>query len=612
MADTDARRTAEADTDREPTPDGETRRIRNAKIVCTLGPASDDAETIEGLVGAGMSVARLNASHGSTEHRAELVDRVRQVDATSEETVAVMLDLQGPEVRTAPLDEPIEIADGSTVRFVEGDTATPEEIGLSTSIAAAAPGDRVLLADGRIETTVTEVDGGTVYARVDSGGRLGSRKGVNVPRVDLDLETITGDDRRELELAAEKGVDFVAASFVRSGEDVYQVSQTLEELGASIPVIAKIERADAVENLDAIVDEAYGVMVARGDLGVECPLERVPIIQKRIIRKCVRAGVPVITATEMLDSMIEERRPTRAEATDVANAVLDGTDALMLSGETAVGEDPVNVVETMDRIVRDVEGSEEYAEVFEGMVPATGETQTDALARSARYMARDIGASAVVAATESGYPALKAAKYRPSIPIVASTPNDGIRRRLGLSWGVVPKYTPMTSGGAESVIQEAVQTALEAGVAVSGDTVVALAGMMTEIEGVDTTNMLKVHVAAEILASGRSVVEGSATGPLFRLPYGDLTALPEGAHVALEEGFEGEFTGEPSKLAGIVDARPGQTSYAAIVARELGIPMISGADLPEEASLPDESPVTLDAERGVLYEDSVRTGHERA
>ncbi|MEF8841001.1 MAG: pyruvate kinase [Haloarculaceae archaeon] len=586
--------------------------MRNAKIVCTLGPASDDTETIGALVEAGMSVARLNASHGSTEHRAELIDRVREADATSGETVAVMHDLQGPEVRTAPLDEPIELSDGSTVRFVEDDTATPEEIGLSTSIAATSPGDTVLLDDGRIETTVADVDGETVYARVDSGGELSGRKGVNVPRVDLGLETITDRDRRELELAAEKEVDFVAASFVRSGEDVYGVSQAIEELGASIPVIAKIERADAVENLEEIIDEAYGVMVARGDLGVECPLERVPIIQKRIIRKCVRAGVPVITATEMLDSMVGERRPTRAEAADVANAVLDGTDALMLSGETAVGEDPVNVVETMDRIVRDVESSEEYAEVFEGMVPATGETQTDALARSARYMARDIGASAIVAATESGYTALKAAKYRPSIPVVASTPNDRIRRRLGLSWGVVPKYAPMTSGGAEAVIQEAVQTALEAGVAESGDTVVALAGMMTEMEGVDTTNMLKVHVAAEILASGRSVVEGSATGPLFRLSYGDLTGLPEGAVVALEEGFEGEFTGDPRMLAGIVDARPGQTSYAAIVARELGVPMISGVDLPGTDELPDESPVTLDAERGVLYEDSVRTGQERS
>jgi pyruvate kinase len=607
--DADPRRAAVEGVPPEPPDRDDTNRIRNAKIVCTLGPASDDVETIEGLVDAGMSVARLNASHGSTEHRAELIDRLRQVDATSGETLAVMHDLQGPEVRTAPLEEPIELVDGSTVRFVEGDTVTPEEIGLSTSIAAVSPGDRVLLDDGRIEATVTDVEGETVHARVDSGGMLGGRKGVNVPRVDLGLETITEADRRELELAAEKGVDFVAASFVRSGEDVYGVSQTLEELGASIPVIAKIERADAVENLDEIIDEAYGVMVARGDLGVECPLERVPLIQKRIIRKCVNAGVPVITATEMLDSMIRERRPTRAEAADVANAVLDGTDAVMLSGETAVGEDPVNVVETMDRIVRDVESSEEYTEVFEGMVPASGETQTDALARSARYMARDIGASAVVAATESGYTALKAAKYRPTIPIVASTPNDGVRRRLGLSWGVVPKYTPMTSGGAESVIQEAVQTALEAGAADSGDTVVALAGMMTEMEGVDTTNMLKVHVAAEILASGRSVVEGSATGPLFRLEYGDLTGLPEGAIVALEEGFEGEFSGEPRKLAGIIDARPGQTSYAAIVARELGVPMISGADLPGEDELPDESPVTLDAERGVLYEDSVRTGH---
>ncbi|MFB6157029.1 MAG: pyruvate kinase, partial [Haloferacaceae archaeon] len=380
--------------------------MRNAKIVCTLGPASDDRGTIRELAEAGMSVARLNASHGTREERAAAIDRARAVDAALDAPLAVMLDTQGPEIRTGAVEDPVHLADGSVVRFVEGDRTTEEEVGLSHGIGAAEPGDRVLLDDGRIETVVERVEGGTVHARVASGGEIGSHEGVNLPGVELDVDVVTESDRRDLELAADKGVDFVAASFVRDAGDVYEVSDTLDELGGDVPVVAKIERAGAVENLDGIVDAAYGVMVARGDLGVECPLEEVPMIQKRIIRRAQSAGVPVITATEMLDSMVQARRPTRAEASDVANAVLDGTDAVMLSGETAVGDHPVRVVETMHRIVREVEDSGEYAESVEQRVPAAADdSRTEALARSARYLARDTGASAVVAASESGYTA---------------------------------------------------------------------------------------------------------------------------------------------------------------------------------------------------------------
>jgi len=357
--------------------------MRSAKIVCTLGPASESVEEIESLARAGMSVARLNASHGSPEHRRTMIDRIKEVDERVDSPVASLLDMPGPEVRTAPIEESIELEQGSTVRFVVGDDATPTEVGLSQSISSASPGDRVLLDDGRIETTVESVDGDTVVANVENGGTLGARKGVNVPGVDLDLATITENDRREIEVAAEKEPDFVAASFVRDGDAIYEINEALEEKGVDIPIIAKIERAGAVENIDSIIEAAYGIMVARGDLGVETPLEDVPIIQKRIIRKCHQAGVPVITATEMLDSMIHSRRPTRAEASDVANAVLDGTDAVMLSGETAIGDHPSRVVETMDRIVRDVEGSEEYAESREQRIPNAGGTRTDALARSA-------------------------------------------------------------------------------------------------------------------------------------------------------------------------------------------------------------------------------------
>jgi pyruvate kinase len=580
--------------------------MRNAKIVCTLGPASDSRETIAQLANAGMAVARMNASHGTPEHRRELVAKIRDVDEAVDRSVAVMHDLPGPEVRTAPLEESIQLEAGSTVRFVDGTDATPDEVGLSHSIEAVEPGDVVLLDDGRIQTTVESVDEGVVSATVGNGGPLGGRKGVNVPGVDLELPVITEQDERELEVAAEMDVDFVAASFVRHGADVYRVSEELDELGADIPIVAKIEREVAVDNLESIIDASYAVMVARGDLGVECPLEDVPMVQKRIIRRCQEAGIPVITATEMLDSMMHARRPTRAEASDVANAVLDGTDAVMLSGETAVGDHPVRVVETMNRIVRDVETSPEYAEQLEQRVPAADETRTDALARSARFLARDIDATAVVAASESGYTALKASKFRPPIPIVAATPNDEVRRRLSLSWGTIPETTSHSADGADEIIDSGVQLAIETGPAESGDTVVVLSGMMTELEGVNTANMLKVHVASETIGSGRSVVAGVASGELHWIETGELSAVPEGAILVVPQTFDGEFRGDPSKLGGIMDCHGGMTSYAAIIARELEIPMVSAASVASDVE--SGAVVTLDAERGVLYDEAV---HER-
>ena len=576
------------------------------KIVCTLGPASEETATIEKLADAGMDVARLNASHGTPDSRRELIDRVRLVDERTSKPLAVILDFAGPEVRTATVDEPIPLTSGSTVELVEGDTATPDRIGLSASLDAVAVGDRILVDDGRIELQAQAVEDGVVTATVDSGGTLRSRAGVNVPGVDLGLPTITERDERELDVAAEKSVDFVAASFVVDEDDIYEIGAALEKRGADIPIIAKIERADAVENIDGIVDAADGVMVARGDLGVECPLEDVPMIQKRIIRKCNRSGTPVITATEMLDSMIHERRPTRAETSDVANAVLDGTDAVMLSGETAIGDHPVRVVETMSRIIRDVEASEEYAELRESRVPLSDETRTDALARSARFLARDIGASAVVAASESGYTALKAAKYRPDIPIVAVTPDDRVRRRLALSWGIIPRRVSYGGDSADAVIQTAVQAAIDTGAVESGETVVVLSGMMSEYDDLDTANMLKVHVASEAISSGRSVVAGFVTGPLVHVEDGDLSSCPEGAILAVPPTFDGEFTGDLSKIGGIIDAHQGSTGYAAIVARELDVPMVSYATVPTDIDTGRE--VTLDAERGVLYADPLSTG----
>ena len=575
--------------------------MRRAKIVCTLGPASDSLDTITALVEAGMSVARLNASHGTPEHRATVIERIRTASDRTDTAVATMLDVPGPEIRTAPLSEPVELTTGREYGLVEGDTVDDETVGLSRSLAAVEAGDRVLLDDGRIETTVRRVRDEEVVVHVDSGGELGGRKGVNVPGVDLGLDFVTDSDREELRLAAEAEVAYVAASFVGSGEDIYAVNEVLESFGADIPVIAKIERSEAVENLDSILEAADGVMVARGDLGVECPLEQVPLIQKRIIRKAQNAGIPVITATEMLDSMIHSRRPTRAETSDVANAVLDGTDAVMLSGETAIGDHPVRVVETMARIINDVEGSEEYASSRENRVPAAADTRTDAIARSARYLARDVGARAIVTVTESGYTAHKVAKYRPAVPVVAVTPSETVRNRLALLWGVTPWYQPTLEDDGTALIERSAATAIDAGVANNGDTVVVLAGMMTELEGANTTNTMKIHLAAEVLASGREIVSGRAAGPVFVSTDGDLSACPGGAVLVLPEELDSEFSEEIASVAGIITAERGTTSYPAMVARELGVPMVGGVTEQFE----DGTVVTVDGDRGVVYESEI-------
>ncbi|AWB27473.1 pyruvate kinase [Halococcoides cellulosivorans] len=577
--------------------------MRNAKIVCTLGPASDSKAQIRDLAEAGMSVARLNASHGSPEDRKDVIDRIRAVDEEVDRSLAVMHDIPGPEVRTADIDEPIYLEGDSRVRFFEGDTATPEDVGLSVDISVVEPGDSVLLDDGRIETTVEEVDGSDVYVHIENGGELKARKGVNVPGVDLDLPFPTEKDRRELEVAAEKNVDLVAASFVRDGSDIIEINNTLEEFGADVPVVAKIERKGAVENLDDIIEETYGVMVARGDLGVELPLEKVPVFQKQIIRKCNEAGIPVITATEMLDSMEQSRRPTRAESSDVANAVFDGTDAVMLSGETAIGAHPARTVETMHDIVRATEQSDVYERIRDERVPPSDESQADALAHAARTLADDLDAAAIVAASESGYTALKTAKFRPSVPIVATTPNDRVRRQLGLSWGIHSVTTPYTTEGADAIIHESVQAALRTNVAESGDTVVVVSGMMTDLEGVNTSNMLKIHIAAETLVSGEAIVSGLATGPLVRVEDGDVGSVPDRAILAIPADFDGDIEGDISGIGGIVDARETRISPITSVARDHGVPMIIDAAVP--TGVDDGTTVTIDAERGVLYEDVV-------
>lgn len=579
--------------------------MRNAKIVCTLGPASDSLRDIEDLVSAGMAVARVNASHGDPDAIIDLLEKVRDVGERAPRPLATILDLQGPEIRTAETETSVTLPDGANIRFEPAAETTEGVVGVSRPISAVRPDDYVLLDDGRISCRVTDVEDHTVCTRVESGGELGSRKGVNVPGVDLDLEMVTPKDREDLAAIPSELVDFVAASFVRDADDIFEVNEVLETLGHDSPIIAKIERADAVTNMAEIIDASYAVMVARGDLGVESPMEDVPLIQKRLIRRCNSQGVPVITATEMLDSMIDSPRPTRAEASDVANAVLDGSDAVMLSGETAVGEHPTHVVRTMDRIIREVEASEEYAELREQRVPPNTAGRIEALARAGRYLARDLEARAIVAATESGYTALRAVQYRPGVPVLAVTQSDEVSRRLAISWGLLPYVVETENNTVRELIDEAIGEAIADDMATSGDSVVVLTGMMRSLSGSELENTVKVHLAAETLATGRTVVAGTESGPAFPTMDGNLSELPAGAIVILAKDFGAEFVGDISRIGGIVSRDEGLTGYPAMIARELDIPMISDSDLDPE-TIETGTTVTVDARRGVVYDGDVR------
>ena len=411
---------------------------RRTRIVCTLGPSSDSQEQLQALLDRGMDVARLNLSHGSHEHHREVVSRLRQLSPDT----PVLLDLQGPKIRVGRMRDGVQsVRAGEQVRFtaenVEGD-ATRIPIDYPALADDVLEGNTLLLDDGLLEFRVEAVDGGDVLARVVVGGPLKSRKGVNLPDVRTSLSALSEKDLQDLAFAADVGVEFIAMSFVRSATDVQDLLQRTRELGSSAAIIAKIEKPEALQDIDAIIAVADGIMIARGDLGIEMASEQLPLIQKDLIERCRRASKPVITATQMLESMISNPRPTRAESSDVANAVLDGSDALMLSGETAAGQYPIEAVATMDRICRSVEGN--TAKVYHNLgflTPVREEKKViEALSYSCVSMARDTRARAIATITHSGKTAQRIAKYRPDVPIIAFTESQEVLRQLQLVWGV--------------------------------------------------------------------------------------------------------------------------------------------------------------------------------
>ncbi|MDQ1039319.1 pyruvate kinase [Streptomyces sp. V3I8] len=473
--------------------------MRRAKIVCTLGPATDSYDQIKALVDAGMDVARLNLSHGGYAEHEERHRRVRKAADETGRNVGILADLQGPKIRLGRFTEGpvlLERGDTFTITVEEGAQGDRQTCGTTYSGLAAdvTTGERILVDDGKVCLEVTSVDGPRVRTTVIEGGMVSDNKGLNLPGVAVSVPALSGKDEADLRWALRTGCDVIALSFVRSGRDIDDVHRIMDEEGRRLPVIAKIEKPQAVDTIDGIVAAFDGIMVARGDLGVEMPLEQVPIVQKRAITLARRNAKPVIVATQMLDSMIDNSRPTRAEASDVANAVIDGTDAVMLSGETSVGKYPVETVRTMARIV---EAAEEDV-LAKGLPPLTEQnkprTQGGAVARAAAEMGDFLGAKFLVAFTQSGDTVRRLSRYRSPIPLLAFTPDEATRAQLNLTWGVETLLGPHVDS-TDAMVDQVDELLLAHGHCRKGDVVVITAGSPPGVSG--STNLVRVHHIGE-------------------------------------------------------------------------------------------------------------------
>ena len=461
--------------------------IKKTKIVCTLGPVSENEETLRELIKNGLNVCRLNFSHGSHEEHKGRMDLVKKLREELNMPTAILLDTKGPEIRTGKFDAPeVLLEEGQTFTITMKDVMGNKEMctvsykGLANDVKT---GDTILIDDGLVGLTVKEVNGDDIVCEVQNSGIVKNHKGVNVPGVKVNLPAITEKDRSDIEFGIEQGIDFIAASFVRKVSDVLAIREILEENNAThIKIISKIENQEGVDNLDEIIEVSDGIMVARGDLGVEIPTEEIPVVQKLMIKKCNEAGKPVITATQMLDSMIRNPRPTRAEVTDVANAIYDGTDAIMLSGETAAGKYPVEAVKTMATIAKRAE------ETMRNRRTKINKSKkvTEAIRYATCTTAMDLDARAILSSTASGHTARMVSKFRPDCPIIATTSDESVRRQLSLTWGVLPVMRNK-SANTDQVIVNSIEAAKTAEYVNENDIVVITAG------GSETTNLIKVE-----------------------------------------------------------------------------------------------------------------------
>jgi pyruvate kinase len=583
--------------------------MRKTKIVCTLGPATDDKEILRKLIKAGLNVARFNFSHGTHEEQKKRMDMVKEISKEMGVHIGLMLDTKGPEIRTGDFENGIVKLDEDdeyilTSREILGNQKEGhiqyKNLGKDLDV-----GDEILIDDGLISLRVIEViSKDDVKCKVLNSGEIKNKKGVNIPNVKLNLPSLTEKDKKDLIFGIKNNVDFVAASFIRKKEDVLEIRKFLEDNGCDeIGIISKIENREGVENIDDILRVSNGIMVARGDLGVEIKAEEVPLVQKDIINKCNKVGEPVITATQMLDSMIRNPRPTRAEVSDVATAIFEGSDAIMLSGETAAGKYPVEAVETMVNIACRIENSLDYEEIFRAKSDISDNTITNAISVATCRTTLSLEASAIITATSSGYTAREVSKFRPKVPIIAATHSDKVMRRMSLVWGAYPiKIDKVKS--TDEVIDYSVSEALEKGYLNNGDLVVVTAGVPVGIAG--STNLIKVHVVSELLfkgvGAGKKTIYGKAV--LGKTAEEIDKKFNEG-DIIITNMTEKDMVPFMEKASAVITTEGGLTSHAFIAGMNLGLEVVVGFDKAFE-EIEDGEFLTVNGRRGVIYRGEAR------
>lgn len=583
--------------------------MRKTKIICTLGPAVENEDMLKQLIQKGMDVARLNFSHGDHEEHKARVDRIKKVREELDIAIPLLLDTKGPEIRLGKFKEKeAKLKSGDKFALVNDDVLGDKKqvsISYKDLYKDVKKGCSILINDGLVELVAEKIEDKKIHCRVINGGIIGDNEGVNVPSMELQLPPLTKKDIADIKFAIENEFDFIAASFIRKASNIIEIKKLLEENnGQDIKVIAKIENREAIENADEIIQVSDGIMVARGDLGVEIPVEEVPIVQKMLIEKCYKNGKPVITATQMLDSMIRNPRPTRAETSDIANAIYDGTSVIMLSGETAIGKYPIETLEMMAKIARKAEMSIDYWERFSKMKHEVNPSVTNAISHATCTTAQDLKASAIITVTHSGRTARMISRFRPPCPIIATTVSERVRRQLSLSWGVIPYLVPEATC-TDEMFDRGVEKALESQVVVNGDLVVITAGVPIGVSG--TTNILKVHTVGKVLVRGTGIGEKAVTGEI---------CVARTIEEAKESFIDGEILVLPytnndvievvKRASALVVEEGGLSSHAVTVGRALGIPVIIGTDNATKI-LKNGSVMTVDPLRGIVYYGATET-----
>lgn len=573
--------------------------LKKTKIVCTLGPSTNSPDILEQMLKAGMNVARFNFSHGSHEEHKQRIDMARAASKKTGIPLALLLDTKGPEIRLGLFKNgSIQMKAGNTfiltTREVEGDE-TIAHVNYKDLPRDVAVGAHILLSDGLVNLEVTSIDGEDIHTKILNNGKMSDRKRVAVPGYTINLPAVSETDADDIEFGIRMNMDWIAASFVQRGKDVVTIRKILEKHDSHMKIISKIECQAAVQNIDDIIKMSDGIMVARGDLGVEVPAEEVPMLQKMLIHKCQAAGKPVITATQMLESMCDNPRPTRAETSDVANAILDGTDAIMLSGETASGKYPVEAVKTMARIAT-------YTEC--NVTPdshqddAESATTTESIGKAVVKIAADLHAAAILASTERGGTAQMISKYRPNCPIVAISPHENIIRRLQINWGVHAVLGKEASD-TDEVVDNAVFAAMDNGLIKTGDLVVLTAGVPVAKAG--STNMIRVQVVGDVLIHGTGIGRNAAVGPVcVAANQEELEKNFRDGCILVVKAANAKWVDYMKRASAIISEEAGLTSESAIVAITLGIPTIIGAahaaDLLENGEV-----VTVDSSQGTIF-----------